>query len=336
MLKVKIISRTPTRLWLRYFPNHKATQLNNCEFIFDQDATDYDWAVVYEDIPKSSNHQKLACNQNNTLLVTTEPPNIKQYDPEYTRQFGHVLTSQAPEFLPHKNHIYSQAGLLWYYGFDDESERSWQEISGPCPEKTKILSTVTSNKQQQHTLHKQRYELAKAIDDNIPEMELFGKGIQPVNDKADAMDAYKYHVAIENYNGKHHWTEKLSDSYLACCLPFYSGCTNIEEYFPEESYIKIDISDHEKSIAIIRQAIDNNEYEKRLPAILEAKRRVLEDYGFFSVVSKIINEKHEVSTSKGEGLLSRHAIRRKYPFTCMPRVIKKEVLHAFKNYVNNK
>ena len=335
MLKVKIISRTPTRLWLRYFQNPETTHFGNCEFIFDQDATEYDWAVVYEDLPKIVKKEKLACNQNNTLLVTTEPPNIKQYDPEYTRQFGHILTSQPPKFLPHKRHIFSQAGLLWYYGFSSESEKSWQEINGTCPEKTKTLSTVTSNKQQKHTLHKQRFDLAIAIENNIPEMELFGKGIQPVDDKAEAMEAYKYHVAIENYNGPHHWTEKLSDSFLGCCLPFYSGCTNIEDYFPEESFIKIDIADPEKSIAIIRQAIDNNEYEKRLPAILEAKRRVLEDYGFFAIVNKIISEKHVEDSSKGDWLLSRHAIRRKYPLTCMPRVIKKEILNAFKNYLNH-
>ena len=51
------------------------------------------------------------------------------------------------------------------------------------------------------------------------------------------------HIAVENHIAPHHWTEKLSDSFLGYCLPFYIGCPNAADYFPEQSFIGLDIED---------------------------------------------------------------------------------------------
>jgi hypothetical protein len=330
MIKVNIISRLPAERWLRYFPDPANTSLGNCNFIFDARTSNYDWAVVYEDLPKKSDNssttgkEKLACNIRNTLLVTTEPPNIKLYDKEYTRQFEYVLTSHPPEALPHSHRIYSQPALMW---FCSDTASRWDFLQKPCPDKSKLISTVCSHKRQKHTLHNRRYDLTMELKPHLAtEMDIYGRGIQHVENKAHMMETYQYHLAIENYNGPHHWTEKLADTFLSCSLPFYSGCSNLEEYFPEESYISIDLWNTEATLEIIRKAINNNEYQKRLTAIQEARRRVLEDYSFFATLNKIITENHSTETGKGEYLLSRHAIRRKYPLTCLPRAIKKEAL----------
>jgi hypothetical protein len=123
-------------------------------------------------------------------------------------------------------------------------------------------------------------------------MDVFGHGVMPVADKADALDPYRYHIAIENHVCLHHWTEKLSDAFLGMCLPFYYGCPNANDYFPEESFIQIDINDPRGTAERVQRAIKTDEYTKRLPAIREARRRVLEEFGFFAVVSRIISERH--------------------------------------------
>ncbi len=335
MLKVKIISRGSGQGWSRYFPDKLKTQLGGCEFILDsndQNREDYDWVVVYEDLPKNNNgsaitKEVLKCSQKNTLLVTTEPPNIKRYDSEYTRQFGHVLTSHPPKELPHRNRIYSQPALMW---FCSDTDTEWDFLHTDTIKKDNMLSTVCSTKRQKHTLHNRRYDLTMELMSDIPEMIVYGHGIKHVDNKYQMMKKHQYHLAIENYIGLHHWTEKLSDSFLSGCLPFYSGCTNLSEYFPEESYIEIDLFDTEKTRAKIKESIANNEYEKRFTAIKEARRRVLEEYSFFATINKIITENHSEDSDRKEEILSRHAIRRKYPFTCIPRALKKEASQFLK------
>jgi hypothetical protein len=134
--------------------------------------------------------------------------------------------------------------------------------------------------------------------------------VRDMNDKAESLDEYRYHVAVENFVGPDHWTEKLADSYLGCTLPFYFGCPNANEYFPEGSFIPIDIFDPDGCAQLIRRTIENNEYQKRLPLILEARRRVLYEYNLFAVLSRLIETRFSTSAPKdGFTILSRHALR---------------------------
>ena len=121
-------------------------------------------------------------------------------------------------------------------------------------------------------------------------MDVYGKGIKPIKTKWDLLSRAKYIVAIENSIEDHGWTEKLSDAYLSYCLPLYYGPDNIDEYFPSDSYIRIDITKPEQALKIIQDAIANNEWEKRLPAIIEARKRVLNQHSFAPWMTKFLND----------------------------------------------
>ncbi|WP_431066635.1 glycosyltransferase family 10 domain-containing protein [Methylotuvimicrobium sp.] len=294
---VKFLTKAEHRMFIRQLPGNSFFW-GRCQFNFDPDLQDYDWLVVYDDLPKvggerfSSCVKKLHCPKQHTLLITTEPSTIKVYGSPYTSQFNYVLTSQEEFALPHRNRIYSQPALIWFYGIGKNSEIPYDRLLSMQPDKSQTISTVCSSKQQKHTLHNQRYRFTQALKERLPELEIFGHGVRDMDDKAVALDAYRYHIAIENFVGDHHWTEKLADAFLGFTLPFYYGCTNVEDYFPKESFFYIDIFDVEKSYRIIKNAIENNEYEKRLPYIIEARRRVLEDYNLFSVLSQHIERHH--------------------------------------------
>src|SRR5690606_32717289 len=135
--------------------------------------------------------------------------------------------------------------------------------------------------------------------------------------KNEALDSFRYHVAIENHVCPHHWTEKLADSFLGMCLPFYHGAPNAAEYFPPESFSSINIHNFDETLARIRQAIRDNEYERWLPAIREARRLVLERYSTFPQLARLIEERHEsvadAVTQEGQKVQSRHLWRRKHP-----------------------
>ncbi|MFH1497951.1 MAG: hypothetical protein ABII82_09015, partial [Verrucomicrobiota bacterium] len=137
--------------------------------------------------------------------------------------------------------------------------------------------------------------------------------------KAEAVDPFRYHIAVENHLAPHHWTEKLADAFLGFSLPFYFGCPDVAEYFPPESYIPIDIFDPAGAERIIREAIARDEYTKRLPAILEARRLVLEKYGTFQQLAALIEERHAPAAEPPPGatLRSRHGIRRSSPISAL-------------------
>ncbi len=316
-IRVKLLSRFPADVWLHQFPEGKPVW-GCCQFLLDRETEDYDWLVVYDDVPPRSNqgenaYEDLACPPSHTLLVTTEPPTVKVYGRAFTEQFGVVLTSQPEWALPHPQRIYAQPALHWFYGLGSTKIRSFREIETLNPGcKSRDLSLVFSPKRMRHTLHKRRHEFMRRLMALMPEMDVFGRGAHPLDDKAEALDPYRYHIAVENYIGPHHWTEKLADAFLGLALPFYCGCPNASDYFPADSFIPIDIEDPEGTARLIRHAIANDEYTRRLPAIIEARRRVLYEYNLFAVMASQIEPRHAISQRlrSDSTIYSRHALRR--------------------------
>ncbi len=317
IIRVKVRSQVPAAHWLHQFPRGEPAW-GRCRFLFDADARDYDWLVVYDDVPRRAGesrakaHEQLSCAAARTLLVTSEPSSIKIYGDDYTRQFGCVLTSQAPWALPHRDRIYSQPALEWFYGIGAHAVRSFDDIAAFSDDvKTRDLSMVFSPKSMRHTLHRRRHDFMRLMMRRLPDMDVYGRGARPLDDKAEALDAYRYHIAVENFIGPHHWTEKLADAFLGLTLPFYCGCPNATDYFPMQSFIPIDIRDPDGALRTMRAAIASDQYRKRLPYIIEARRRVLYQHNLFAVLAREIPPRHEAThTARASGTLySRHALR---------------------------
>ena len=251
------------------------------EFVYDPACRDYDWLVVYDELPRGvSAFERLACPRERTILCTWEPVSIKSYSRAYTRQFGHLLTNRPPEAERHPHYHLGRGYFLWFV----------HDIppTGSAVVKPKMLSAVCSAKRMRHTKHRARFDLVSALAGAIPGMDWFGKGVNPLKRKEDALVPYKYHVAIENHIGVRHWTEKFADAILCECLPFYAGDPAITEVFPAACFIPIPIDDPAEAVRIVKEAIANGEYEKRREAILEAKRLILAKYNFWEQVIGVI------------------------------------------------
>lgn len=295
---------------------------DGCVFIYDPACTQYDWLVVYDDMPKLRNvgtvvneTEVLACPASHTIFVSQEPPTIKIYPRCFTRQFGHVITTHLPDTMPHPNHHQGLGSLHWMAGYPLE-----EVYSEPEYPKSKTVSTVCSAKQMTHTAHSARYEMTKYISAHLPELEWFGWGVRdlPKYRKFEALNDYKYHIASENYIYPKHWTDKITDPLLALCLTFYAGDPELGKVLPPDSFIPIPLDNPEEALRIIREAIDNNEYEKRLPAIREARHLLLTKYNFYNQVTSVIHE-HEAAeragtiprdTVLGKKIVGRHVLRR--------------------------
>lgn len=266
-------------------------------FTTDPGCRDYDWVVVYDEMPGP---EKLACSREHTILTTWEPVTIKAYSRAYTRQFRYLLTNRPESAERHPGY---RLGRGYFYWFVD---RTWTEARDTAiPPKTKELSIVCSSKRMKHTKHYARYVLCERLS-HMPGCEWYGHGVKGFGKKYEVLDPYRYHVAIENHLADHHWTEKIADALLCECLPFYAGDPKLSEALPADSFIPIPLDDPEASERIIREAIAANEYEKRLPAIREAKRLLLEKYNFWAQVLEVV--KSAPAAKPGEK-----------PFTLLPR-----------------
>ncbi|HSE78513.1 MAG TPA: glycosyltransferase [Alphaproteobacteria bacterium] len=308
-------------VFLRQFPGGSGIW-GRCRFVFDPDARDYDWLAVYDDLPPypderfSSRVETLACPRRHTLFITMEPSSIKTYGYDFLDQFGVIITSQEPWAITNPQAVRTQPALRWLYGVGSQRLRTWDEMAASPPErKTVDLSAVSSSKKQRNTVHAARYEFTIRLKRSIPEMALYGRGIRPIDDKADALDGFRYHLVIENHIAPHHWTEKLADAYLGLTLPFYYGCPNAAEYFPAESFIAIDIREPDAAVRRIAEAIAAGEFERRLPAIREARRRVLEKYNLFAVIAGLVEQRFDATAAREPGALvySRHRSRSRSP-----------------------
>lgn len=306
--------------FLRQFPN-SFPQWENCLFEFDIDCTEYDWLVVYQDLPSGDGYfteEKLHCPRERTMLITGEPSTITVFGRDYLRQFGCILTFQEPWAMKHPNVIFHHPGLIWHYGlpFREGSFITWDQMAvAPLPEKKAMLSTVCSQRKGNVTLHSTRVDFTWRLKDEVPELDIYGHGVNPMNDKAEVLDPYRFHIAIENHVFDHHLTEKLPDAFLGYTVPFYHGAPNAADYFPKESFIPIDINDYDRTRDIIKSHLANNEYEDRLAYVIEARRRVLEEQNLFAIINSKVTEQDPLidSTTMNRVIRNRSTMRIKNP-----------------------
>lgn len=323
-LRVKVVSKIPRRLFRRQLPD-AAPAWGECTFLFDPEERPYDWLVAVDDLPPRAGErfslrvERLACPAEHTILVTTEPSCIKTYGTTFASQFGLVLTSQEPWALPHPHRIYSQPGMVWLYGLGSRHARTLDGMrKTPPPPKRDAVSMIWSSKTERHTFHHRRHRLMRALREGLPDLELFGRGVRPLDDKAEAIDPFAYHVAIENHIAPHHWSEKLADTFLGHALPLYCGCPNATDYFPEESFVPIPADDPDEAMRIVREAVAAGEYLRRREAIVEARRRVLEEYNLFAVLARIVAEHHRTGRrADGRRLYARRALRWRRPWVAV-------------------
>lgn len=311
-IRVKLIARGQNSFpWQKHLPGNDDCW-GDCLFLFEREARDYDFLVVINDVSRKlkSPAETLACADEHTLLVTTEPPTITRYGNAFSRQFHSVLTTHPESALPHPNRIYSQTGNLWFNGHSSSELQSL-----PFSEKSELISTVCSSKQQKHTLHEQRLSFTEWLCGKLPELQRFGHGYKRLADKYSALDPFRFHLAIENWVGAHHWTEKFSDPILSECLPLYYGCPNISDYFPAEAFVSIDIHQREAALARIKALIHNPSlYHQHRPAILEAKRLILEDYNLLKLINDHVSRSFNPQAKpSGRPLFGRKQMRLRSP-----------------------
>jgi hypothetical protein len=209
--------------------------------------------------------------------------------------WGNWANPSRYEFLQVRTHEFYPNNNEWHIG------KTYEQLlkDDIASMKTKLLSTVISNKVIDEG-HIKRIDFIKFLETKEENMiDIYGRcrdlgfknyiGELPFLDKTNGYYPYKYSFIAENNAEYNYFTEKIVDILVTECLCFYWGCPNLESYFPN-AFIRLELKDFEHDYLVIKNAIKNNEYEKRLPYIKEAKNKILNELQFFPRLENIIKK----------------------------------------------
>ncbi len=246
------------------------------------DEAEPDFVLVINKIPFDTPNDVTVAPENIICLALEPPENKEVFDRNGHKQFHKFLACTRPVDRP-KYEIHPPVFQIW-------SHRANEYFTNHNVLKTKEISVIASNITDIPG-HRKRLSFLQTLRQlSHGAIEFFGRGTNPVQDKYDALLPYKYSVAIENSSIDNYFTEKITDCFVAETLPFYYGCTNIAEYFPQEALIWIDIEKQEQAWKTMQTAIANNEFEKRIDHIREAREIYLRQFhpasGFANIVKK--------------------------------------------------
>jgi hypothetical protein len=226
---------------------------------------------------------EVRCPRQHVWCMIQEPyiPGLYDWIIEGHDAFARVFTHHIPS--ADSKYVRSYPILPW--GVD----LSYDELlESPIPNKTSGVSWIASRLSLLPG-HRKRNALREFLTTQHPEsVDIFGRGIRFIENKWNALAPYRYSLAIENSSNKDYWTEKVADCFLSWTLPLYDGCINLEDYFDSASFIRIDAGDHAATVRRIQELNRSNEWERRLPAIEESRRRILNEYQFFPALCRAI------------------------------------------------
>tara|TARA_Y100000310_G_scaffold320454_1_gene376917 strand:+ start:297 stop:1157 length:861 start_codon:yes stop_codon:yes gene_type:complete len=172
----------------------------------------------------------------------------------------------------------------------------------PYPTKSKKISTITSGKIGNNECRANRVKFLNRFIEKFPSIDVYGRGIKSHLHNKDCYKGavrgdtrfckftgiidYEYSVAMENTLEKNSWTEKACDVFLSWAIPIYSGASNFGEYFPEDSFLQIDITNPD--IDFIIDFISQPPNKKQIEALREARNLILYKYNIWAVIDNIL------------------------------------------------
>ncbi|GAB4363569.1 MAG: hypothetical protein Kow0026_28200 [Oricola sp.] len=297
-IRAHVFTDADPRMFLKQAPG-MANTVDGVTFSFGIDvADDADVLILHT---RASFSVPTRLPRERTAFIAGEPDQIHRYNPSYLNQFGIVLTTSRQPIdttVMRENFC-----LKWYAGINYDEEPEHPNLLGhdyfaalqPRQKTCERISIVTSRKA--HTpFHRKRLEFIEFLKQRIPgHIDLFGSGHRYVGDKREALEPYKYHLALENGDDDFGWTEKLSDPLLCWTFPFYSGCGNVGDELPAGCHMPLDLSDFDAALAQMIRAIDDKQYDKALGDIAEARRRILAHYNTMGMLARVARRAFEAA-----------------------------------------
>lgn len=280
---------------LHFIANYQDTK-NETISKMDTYMIDGKWKNLTADINKPADYYIIQNHPSNNKYIP-EKSILFYNEPILTRKKWAYWEKKANLLYSYKERNWTGWSLRWSY--NDLLTRPIFKM-----EEKNIISTITSDLQF-YPGHRRRLNMLRYLDDLTDDIipHIYGKK-NYFNSPLDKLKQYRgelkykdiglfkyhYHFAAENSQEDNYFTEKLIDPILTETLCFYWGCKNVKNYIPEKSFIEIDITRPEKALEVIKTSMRNNERDKRLKYIKEAKHKILTELSIMPLVHSVIEK----------------------------------------------
>lgn len=285
---------------------------NNCDFV-----------VIYNKI--GWNNIKI---NGKVILIISEPVTIRLYAKRYLDQFDYIISNFKINNFNHSNYLFPMFIKIKELTFETK-------INKIC-----IFNTLKYSCNQ--FLYRSIF-FEKLESENMA--DFYGKNTKNGRaNKGEVLQHYKYSVIVENFKNSNYFSEKIIDSILCENLIFYDGATDIfnNDFINKNSIIFIDIKNLDRSMKIIKNAILNDEYSKRINFIRESKKNILSNKNSVNnIINNIINEfqineirktKNRIIYSHKYYILDKIFLELKHFVFEQPRNIFDILCHFIRNY----
>jgi hypothetical protein len=286
-IKINIISDVSPEVWKKQISTNPD---NGIELIFSNEPENADYYLVYG---KYLNHT-FKTSKEKVWFYCSEPPEIHKFRKSYLKQFGTVF---APEFsylmkTPNWRKSFPVYPLHIGVKFKSDGEvvdTNFEILANLPNPNIHGISAIISNKVKT-VMQRRRITfinlLAKVEDVNL---ELFGREINPVEDKLQVLSKFRYHIAIENAVHDGYFTEKIMDPVVSRNIVFYSGAPDINRYLNMDSVIRIDLADPASSILTIKKYLEDEScYENIQEALNYNSELILKNSSLSTIIREML------------------------------------------------
>lgn len=316
-LKVVVTMDTGVTGWERLAPGGLVganPSVGRCDFILNPEEpvkADF-WIVFANARPRDIVH----CAPQNTLFVAGEPEEKKVYPAAFYAQFHRIIDTHMKS--GHPRVVLHAPCLSWHIGLDhpnSDFQIGYRELV--AMERPPILQNKVSVVCSDAAFtpgQRERLAFLQALKERLGDQLVhFGRGFQPIDDKLDAIYGYRFHLVLENSRVPHYWTEKISDAYLGWAMPLYVGSPNLSDYFPEESFVPLEIASPKHAARMIGQLLAEPCNERECMAVAAGRAMVLEQYNPWVAWARWAEQFHDPDAQSRPTLIRSHKAFRPFP-----------------------
>lgn len=182
-----------------------------------------------------------------------------------------------------------------------ERMKHYSDLNGTSfPKKTGLLSWITTG---DYSLPRERdrIDFMRKFTEEYPGvLDLYGRNTGefdlssidtykgPLVNNRGALDPYEYTFAFENICEPNYMSEKFNDAILAGCIPIYRGMPNIAKYYPENSFVAVNIT-REDAPQKVMKILDSDYRKQNIEALYKAKDLLLNKYQFWPALHGLIH-----------------------------------------------
>ena len=247
MIRVKLLNDPAGHKWPLKRQSFRGAGIAR-GYHFDESHENYDLLLTFGDQSLVQQIKESAVPRERRFCILKENPRFFSVDQAYLSLHKFVISPFQIELPDGVELIKTHPSLPWFYDINFDTtiglthsivnhnnqrnlEFYCEEINKP---RTRLASMITSTKGMSEG-HKLRLALAVNLKNYLKNnIDLYGFGHQPIANKRQALEDYRFSIVVENDLSDYFMTEKLCDAILGGTTPIYIGASKVREFYESD------------------------------------------------------------------------------------------------------